>query len=196
MPCKTLRHAHMCTRIQSDCTCHLSWIVLPLPHFVLPVHHLYSSSADSWKDSWETLLSVCVKGFRPAAWRRFAHPPLSSAEPSVLYRDSWEYTLYLPVAVFECVCGQVYTLPPGLTSLSCWRKYFSVCPLIFLFPVGRVLYCPRLDWGKEKRWESEGMVKNSTWHEHLITPHSTPENNIAGVVVAVGEASDQSEVNR
>lgn len=76
---------HMSTCMPSGCTCHLSAAVLPLPHFVLPVHHLYSSSsAGSWKDSSGTLLSVCVKGFRPAAWRHFAHPPLSSSDPPVL----------------------------------------------------------------------------------------------------------------
>lgn len=70
---------HMFTCTLSDC--HLCSVVLPLPHFVLPVHHCYSSSAGSWKNSSGTLLSVCVKGFRPAAWRHFPHPPLSSSDP-------------------------------------------------------------------------------------------------------------------
>lgn len=33
---------------------------------------------------WESVKCVCVKGFRPAAWRHFAHPLLSSSKPSVL----------------------------------------------------------------------------------------------------------------
>lgn len=98
--CETLRHAHMCTRIQSDCTCHLSWIVLPLPHFVLPVNHPYSSSAVSSMGSCETLLSVCVrKVFRPAAWRRSAHPPLSCL---VVGQLRW-YTVFAS----GCVCLSV-----------------------------------------------------------------------------------------
>ena len=99
--CETLRHAHMCTCIQSDCTCHLSWIVLPLPHFVLPVHHLYSSSAVSSMGSCETLLSVCVwKVFRPAAWRRSAHPPLSCLAVGQL---RW-YTVFASGCVCLSVC--------------------------------------------------------------------------------------------
>lgn len=86
---RTLTYTHtqrpLC--MQGHCTCLPSWIVLPLPHFVLPVHQLHSSLADSWKSCCGTLLSVCVKGSpRPAAWRRLAHPP--SAEPPVLSCDS------------------------------------------------------------------------------------------------------------
>lgn len=130
----------MSTCMWSDCTCHFCSAVLPLPHFVLPVHHFYSSSAGSWKDSSGTLLSVCVKGFRPAAWRHFAHPPLSSSDPpSVVIRQLRRYTAVACGCVWLCMCGAVtvYTGARRCNTFMLRGNIYCVCLFtFFLFLVG------------------------------------------------------------
>lgn len=121
--CETLRHAHMCARIQSDCTCHLSWIVLPLPHFVLPVHHLYSSSAVSSMGSCETLLSVCV-------WKVFSACCLAPlCPPSTLLSCSGPvemiHCICLWLCVFECAWVSVYTAARPHSTFTQKKIVFS-----------------------------------------------------------------------
>lgn len=128
---------HMFTCTLSDC--HLCSVVLPLPHFVLPVHHCYSSSAGSWKNSSGTLLSVCVKGFRPAAWRHFPHPPLSSSDPPcVVIRQLRRCTAVACGWVRLCMCGgvTVYLGARHYNTFTLRKIYFSVSLHFFLFPVG------------------------------------------------------------
>lgn len=133
---------------KGDCTCHLCWIELPLPGFVLSVHHLFFFFLCWWLRVllWDLVCGCEWKVFGPLPGATL--PALYSPLPNTLSFNETVQVLctcsWAKVCVV-CICVHVEVRVP----LQGFYNSFTLKKLVFT--AGRVLRCLRSS-GKPLEW--------------------------------------------